>query len=45
MIMIWLIPLAWLAAVIFVLVVAWRAMRAHERVADALEKLTQRKNE
>jgi len=39
--MLWFIPLAYLAAVVFVLVVAWRAMRAHERLADALEKLAQ----
>jgi hypothetical protein len=38
----WLVPLAWLATVIFVLVIAWRAMRAHERLADAIEKLAQR---
>jgi len=40
--MMWLIPLAWLAVVIFFMVVAWRMMRAHERLAAALNKLTQR---
>jgi len=40
--MMWLFPLAYLAAVIFVLVVAWRIMRAHERMAAALNKLAQR---
>lgn len=38
----WLMPVAWLAIVIFFMVVAWRAMRAHERLAAAVNKLAQR---
>jgi uncharacterized membrane protein len=36
------LTLAYLAAGIFMLKVAWRVMRAHERLADAVEKLAQR---
>ncbi len=40
-ILMWLMPVAWLGIVIFFMVVAWRIMRAHERLATALNKLAQ----
>jgi len=29
----------WLAVVVFGLLISWRFMRAHERIADAAEKI------
>jgi len=37
-----LLGLVYLAVGIFMLTVVWRAMRAHERLADAAERIAQR---
>jgi len=36
----WLYPLIWLAIIVFVIVIAWRVMRALERIAAAMEGRT-----
>jgi len=36
-----LVMVVYCALVVFLLMILWRAMRAHERLADALEKLAQ----